>query len=371
MPASLYDILVDAVEVGLERQRSDGSFPPAHNGLYKEESTRVRTTANWALASLRAFELTENERYRCAAADALDYLASDEVRPSRRTFLCRLTPEKDLCNGLLGQATPILALARGGQVLESDEYLEIAADVYHHHSFDPSVALWDKIEVTGENLGIDRTFNHQLIFAASASPLAEHYESVADELEQFVRKLPVRMGVYRDGLVKHHLCTGLSETRLLSQTKSYWKLALGYLLYKRHHYPANSIRSKEVGYHSVNLFGLSILKRNFPNLDVWNHQKIIDAVNYSTTESYREQILELDRGLVNTPSGFHNAVCHTVFDIDDDRRDWWVREQLRRAYDFEQQELNRNAADPELQASNIYLISFLPDVTIPDSIRND
>ena len=80
--------------------------------------TPVRNTAHWLITMLKAYEISNETKFKDSAWRAVQYLLSPSARPMNATFFCRTNPEKDFCNGLVGQAWIIEALAIAGMKLE-------------------------------------------------------------------------------------------------------------------------------------------------------------------------------------------------------------------------------------------------------------
>ena len=114
----LNEIIEQVSHRALPDQNEDGSFPSGCNGPYMDKETPVRNTAHWLVTLLKAYEISGKDIFKDAADKAVKYIAGSEARPMNSTFLCRLNPEKDFCNGLIGQAWVIEALIRAAEVLE-------------------------------------------------------------------------------------------------------------------------------------------------------------------------------------------------------------------------------------------------------------
>ena len=48
----------------LKLQKEDGSMPAGWNGPYHQSETPVRNTAHWLITFLKAYEITNNARYK-------------------------------------------------------------------------------------------------------------------------------------------------------------------------------------------------------------------------------------------------------------------------------------------------------------------
>lgn len=66
-PLTLGELVEQSAIAALELQREDGSFPPIRNGVYDEPETPVRTTSRWLTTLLKAYEITDEDRFFDAA----------------------------------------------------------------------------------------------------------------------------------------------------------------------------------------------------------------------------------------------------------------------------------------------------------------
>ena len=127
----------------------------------------MRNTAHWLVLFATTHWRSGEPRLREAALRAARFLASAETRPAGATFWCRSSPGKDACNGLVGQAWAIEALAEAAASLDAEPLAKLAEMVFLRHPFDERARLWRRVEVDGRVLGPDFTLNHQLWFAAA------------------------------------------------------------------------------------------------------------------------------------------------------------------------------------------------------------
>src|SRR4030042_3738067 len=158
----LSDIIVESSDAALCLQLEDGSFPPGCNGPYHDPETPVRNTAHWLITMLKAYEISNDSRFKDSAWASAEYLLSPSVRPMNATFICRKNPEKDFCNGLIGQAWVIEALGIAGMQLENSKYIEVAQNVFMLHPFDHKAGLWRRVNVDGSYNSLHMTLNHKL-----------------------------------------------------------------------------------------------------------------------------------------------------------------------------------------------------------------
>ena len=277
---TIYDILVGSAWAGLDLQRDDGSFPPGRNYTYDEPETPVRTTSHWLNILTKSFEITAEEQFEEAAHRAIDYLLTDEIRPSGYTYHCRKIDSKDKCNGLVGQAAPIQALTRASDVFDRDGAQQTAEEVFSVHPFDDGLGLWERVEIDGTPLSFDRTLNHQIIFAAAGTGLLPTSDRVESQIERFLDTLQANMRTHADGLIKHYVRPPVSKIlRSVLDSPHRYDMLINEAVFHYYSYSKDR-RKKERGYQTVNLEALSRLRSAFPAHKFWESEKIISALEF-------------------------------------------------------------------------------------------
>ncbi len=268
-PTTVYDVLVASARSGLEIQREDGSFPPGRNYTYDEPETPVRTTSHWLRTLTKAYEISGDPVFEDAANLAIDYLLRDELRPSGATYHCRKVDSKDKCNGLVGQAAPIWALARASEVLDRQDAWTTAEEVFQLHPFSERLGLWERVEIDGSNISFDRTLNHQIIFAAACSQLVPGSELATERVERFLNALGTNMETRPDGLIKHYVHPPLSAViSAVARSPHRYNMLLNEVA-SIYHTCSDERRKKERGYQSINFESLAALNERFPELHFW------------------------------------------------------------------------------------------------------
>jgi len=277
---STHDLLVHSARRGIEIQRADGSFPPGRNYSYDEESTPVRTTTQWLRTLTKAHELTGEKEFKQAANEAIDFLLSDECRPSGFTYHCRSVGGKDYCNGLVGQASVIRALAFAADELGRDDARRTAVKLFELHPFDYELGLWEIIEINGKSQSFDRTLNHQLLFAGAATRIVPHSPSAEEEIERLLDSLDANMRIRPNGLIRHYvrppLRTVLSAVLGDSRHRVMIRNEIAYHYYTR----SKNRRRKERGYQTVNLTALAEIHNSFPTHSFWESDKFQKSLQF-------------------------------------------------------------------------------------------
>ena len=196
----LSEIIEKMAAKALAKQSKDGSMPPGHNGPYHDPETPVRNTAHWLFTFSALCEKTGEQKWAKAAHKAADYLCSKQARPMNATFWCRKNPQKDFCNGVIGQAWAMEGLLKAAEVLLREDCYKTAEAVFLLHPFDESKSIWQRVNVDGSYITFDATFNHQLWFAAIASQL-KHTELAQKRSIAFVNKVTKKLDLYMTGVV--------------------------------------------------------------------------------------------------------------------------------------------------------------------------
>jgi len=368
---SLHDLIIETAERALELQSQNGALPAGHNGPYGDPETPVRNTAHWLVTFLKAGEISGEERFDYAADRAVRYLLSDDARPADHSFVHRDVDDKDRCNGLIGQAWTIEGLAAAvDSGIRREAALEAARNVFLMHPFSERFGLWKRVEPDGEVLPYDRTFNHQLWFAATGGLLvdASKPDAVSEvdrRVRTFLDRLPETMRLFPDGLVRHPLRPKFSVSEYLSLVRpGDWRLAKNQCLaFARPPRSRRRLRSKAIGYHSFNLHGLALLNRSYPNHPVWSHGSIDRALRFLNTEIYRTEIGTNPYGYPYNPPGFENAFALERFGTDESQQiAEWVSRQIDRCYDHVAGLMTGCSEDEATAAARMYEATVLDDV---------
>lgn len=354
-----HDLLDEAARGARARQLPDGSLPPGHNGPYRDPETPVRNTAHWLVGFCTAWRRSREPALRAGAEAALGYLLSEAARPAGGAFHHRRAAGKDRCNGLVGQAWCVEALATAAEVLELDAAASVAAEVFQLHPFDERVGLWKRVEIDGRPLGWDATLNHQLWFAAAAADLVPRTErEVARRVERFLDLLPRNLALRPDGIV-HHWCAPWGVARREP------RVALRMARAARRE--AEALAEKELGYHAFNLLALARLRRRRPDHPFWRHDAFARLWRAARRPDFRTALADNPWGWPYNPTGLEMAVALEVFEGPGVRADQerWLADQLERHWEPQTRRLARDCPDPETLAARLYEGAALPDLALP------
>ncbi|TVR85621.1 MAG: hypothetical protein EA411_12540 [Saprospirales bacterium] len=331
-------------------QDAVGSFLAGHNGPYFDEETPVRNTAHWLYTFCILFQRTGEDTYAKAAERAISYLQSPEARPMGAAFWIRKNPEKDFCNGLIGQAWVIESLLKAATVFDRPELYKLAEEVYLLHAFDEQLGVWNRLNVDGSHNSPDPTFNHQLWFAAAAGMLENTKEAV-EASHQFFNRIAVRVKLYRDGVINHVS----PVTRLSLKIKNPKKIIDGFVQFGYYHLSKRKLRKKASGYHAFNLYAFALLKDRFPDHPFWDSPKFQKMLKVTTKPSFLKAQDDNKYSYPYNPTGYEIAYVYKKFNFGTpDQIEEWIHRQEIGANTFIK---NGGPHDPITLKARIYELS--------------
>jgi hypothetical protein len=341
-------------------------MPPGHNGPYHDPETPVRNTSHWLITFLKAYEIDGDARFLDGARRAADYVSGRDARPGGATFWHRSNPRKDSCNGLIGQAWTIEALATAAPALSDARLHHLAESVFMLHPFDEHVSLWQRVDVDGSRLDIDATFNHQLWFAATGSMLLPSSdERLGNRIGRFLDALPDNLSMYPSGAIVH----GIRRVSAPRWTQNLRQMARGLLRPGRSRSTGEQRYRKAIGYQAFNLYALAILRCRFREHPFWQSAAFLSALRFIGTSEFTQGLEDNEFGFPYNPPGIEVAYALHVFS-DESRQDvhdemsGWVSRQLRRCYDFENNQMSLGTQDPATHSARLYEATRLPDVPV-------
>lgn len=360
--ANLYELIESSAAAAAVLQLTDGAMPSGHNGPYHDPETPVRNTSHWLITFLKAYEVSGKQRFLEAARRAIAYLCSDAARPMGAAFWHRRNPEKDFCNGLIGQAWTIEALSVAARALEDETCQQLAEAVFLLHPFDEQLGLWRRVSVDGSYLSLDMTFNHQLWFAAAGALLLSACDGrIKQRVLRFMDRLPENLDLYPNGLIRHPLKI---KNSTISRSQRFKQLGRN-LLRKPKPKRDSKLYQKSLGYHAFNLYALALLKQQIPLHLFWQSVQIRQVLAYIEAEEFVQGLDQNEYGYPYNPPGFEVAYALEVFgDQARPMQVWWVAEQIRRCYDLETHMMSRGTRDPVTHAARLYEATRLPDLDL-------
>jgi hypothetical protein len=358
----LGELTVRTSDAALSLQGDEGEFPPGHNGPYGDPETPIRNTAHWANTLIKAFDITGARRFRDAARRAIEFLLRPEARPMGATFVCRTNPDKDFCNGLIGQAWVIECLVTAARTLDDDRCRSVARELFLLHPFIEERGLWQRVNVDGSLGGVDNTFNHQLWFAAAGAQIDPDPAGViSSTVTGFLdRALEGTLRTHRSGRVRQ--AVGPDNRAVIA--KDLLRAALAPVTSRR---IRAAMADREVGYHAFNLHGFAMLFRQIPEHPFWMSSGFARALGFVHTPRFESSLSNRFGGPYN-PVGFETAYAAETFagraGLEAAASGTWIGRQLDRFYDGTTDLMTRNTSDPETLAARFYEVTRLEGVEL-------
>lgn len=342
-----------AARHSLSKQDStNGYLPAGHNGPYFDPETPVRNTAHYLYLYSSLYERTQSHVWYKAAENAINFLKSESARPHGKTFYCRDKQGKDKCNGLVGQAWVIEALVKAAKVFERTDCYKLAEEVFLLHPWNDGCSIWSRVEIDGNVLPIDRTFNHQLWFAMSGAMLTKT-PLAQDRAKSFLNDVARKVEMYDNGVIFHNSQLGM----LMNYRHLGWRFFLRQLKAKIVKPKLmQDLYSKSVGYHGFNLYAFSMLKQLLPDEPIWQSNLSNRWINACEKSEFIETLKLSQYGYFYNVSGLEIAVANEVFLNDKNNAQTWISRQIKYSLDRDNQSFTRNVADINTALSRIYVV---------------
>jgi len=309
-------------EKRIEEQSRCGSFPAGFNGAYGDEETPVRNTAHMLYGLCSVYKMSGEKKFLTSAKSALDFLLNNEFITSFGYYLCRIAENKDSSNGVIGHAWIIEALLKAADVLNSKDAFDKAYELWQLHEFSYELGIWATPESASSPV-YDRTFNHQLWFAACAAEFQK--EEVDRQIKRFIEINLKNMDTYEDGVIYHHSFLGTNLGWLKENFVSGLRTTLSVLKYRRN---KKIKRLHSVGYHAFNLYAIGmLLDGRFSKItkSVVDIDRIVSAVESNRFTSELEDYSEIGYGY--NPSGIEVAYIYSVLGEEKDKVNLWLKRQ--------------------------------------------
>lgn len=319
----LNEAVTGAIERSLLFQAADGSFPPGKNGPYCDIDTPVRNTAHWLFALSRLLTTSNRASHFQDAADGgARYLMQEARRFSAPLLMCRSTQGADFTNGIIGQAWAIEGLAEYSRASHNSGAMEIAESIYWAHPWSESNSVWHAVDPARGESRVDRTFNHQLWFAAISSSLPG--ETPLLRAKRFLEAHASKPITYRDGIIFHLSPVadhGATAPGAGGSATVDWLRRRAVVRHKKR------LRMKSVGYHSFNLYAYALLKQSLPDHPFWSSsrwRRLLEAVKKS---SFLAELRSSSYGWEYNPPGLELAYTFSIFEPDFGQSVSWLRKQ--------------------------------------------
>jgi len=384
----LNKMILKIAENSKKLQNKDGSFPPGHNGPYYDKETPVRNSAHWLIIFSKCYELTNEKKYKDKVYRIAEYLTSEDARPNGYSFYHRNKKGKDKCNGLIGQAWTIEALTEATKILEDNKYSLLAEEVFFQHKFNDQHGLWYCLEIDGQILPIDNTFNHQLWFAACASLIkSKRSNEILRRIKKFINMLPQNLTIMKNGLIFHRIewllkdnfvdCN-IENKKFVRKVKKILKILRNFILSKRI-LTEKEIYDKEIyrsiGYHSFNMYAFAILKSQLPNNAIWQSDLMESSINFLLSSEYNSLLENNKYAFPYNPPGFE--IPYSLYMLKRMKREefieiskYWINKQFNKCFNKESFIMDRNTTDFMTHTARIYELTRLPDNILKEILIN-
>lgn len=288
-------------------QCETGAYPSGNNGPHQDGETPVRTTAHVLYMLCYLVEIGKVQ-YRCKAIKAADYLISNEARPMDAAFYCRLNPNKDFCNGLIGQAWVMESLIKASITLEDPKYRDTALSVFLQHSWSEELSAWKSLNVDGSNGPVFRTFNQQLWMAYIGLLLNDSLTK--SRSKDWVDNVLEHMDIYFDGVIFHDSIAFKEEKLSVINNIRRFKFNL---TYKKKEMTRQ--RKRSVGYHSFNLVPIAYVYKVFPNHRFFDSAKFKSILKSLNTKSYINDLENNPFSYAYNPVGYELMYFNEMFNV--------------------------------------------------------
>ena len=341
-------LILKSIRLSANLQKPNGSFPAGHNGPYFDPETSARSTSHWVIANLYAWKRTGETQFKDVARAGIGYLVNIVRQAGDHGVVARETAGKDKTNGLIGQAWIIEALAEAGWFLKHEDALLVAESLFRRHEFDSSANAWFTAPAsTSERPEFDRTFNHQLWFAAAGALLVRCGIDVQEPIEHFVNHHVEHVKQYPSGLI-HHSNPYFIASDAKQKLKSFARHAR--VLVNR-----QKVYMKSIGYHTFNTYAFAMIEGSLPHLHLGEMESVRKAVDFVESKDFQSKIGGSSYSYAYNPPGFEAAYTLKVFKgVTDPFETPLMKPQIELTYDEMSGHFTKNVADVNTSAARVY-----------------
>lgn len=370
------DLLIELGDACL--QKPAVYLQAGHNGPYHHPETPLRNQGHWLITFSRLYMWTGDDKYLQQVEKLATSIADQKHRPNGYSFLHRNVKGKDRCNGLMGQAWSIEALAAATATLQDQKYAKIASDVFLQHPFNNALGLWNVLEVDGSINPIDNAFNHQLWFAAAASFILDQESVIEERVHDFLAKIWDNVSILDSGLIYHELEDVKEDTfrTVVASNNLFSARDLASQILQKLGLKAKSLSpeerkriqwekmlNKSIGYHSFNTYAFALLRSNIEQHVIWGQEKFLRIIAYLFTNEYNKNIENNRYSYAYNPPGYE--IPYTLFTFEDDEESnincsqLYLQQQLDHTYNPTSKLMDRNNEDPFTLTARCYELSRL------------
>lgn len=336
-------------EVRLDEHRS--FMPAGHNGPYQQLETPLRNTAHWLVTYSIAHALTGDESFKEVGLRLSAFLQRPGAFRGRYALLHRQIGT-DRCNGVIGPAWVIEALARSALYLGDEDAGEMARQELESLPFDRRAGAWCRVDPDIGPRGIDYTYNHQAWLAAAAADVPGRIGQ-SRALEFLDRSVAGGLQVGQDGIIRHVLYTPNPRSLgMVARLKVLRKIR-----------PA-VVAEKEWGYHLYSLFPLLRLSLRFPEHPLYRSSQFCAAVDRALSGAFRDALKQNRFAYPYNAPGFEMPLLCVLREVSErDLRSIYMR-QCKNTLDPATGLHTRGTSDPVTLASRIYELAMLAELSL-------
>lgn len=277
---SIKSVMIDLAESNFSEFEKLGHAVEGHNGPYGHSDTPVRNTCHWCIIFGYLWKITQEERYYSLMNRFADYICSIQRESESGAIECMTTDLFDHLNGLIGQAWAIEALTYAYKATCKKEYLHTAKRIYLSQKYDRTNHLWQRIELDGQNIGYDYTFNHQLYFAAAASMISdcEYDEQLENIISDFLEGTLIHFNINDDGRICHYVSLPRPAGRKYYLRKIIKTIGQPLKVLDPN---AFNLDNHEIGYHLFDMYIFALLYKKYYSLAIFHTDKFKKALDYA------------------------------------------------------------------------------------------
>lgn len=268
--------VIDAIaERKCEKFLVQREFESGINGPYHDPETPLRVLAHWITIFHYEYKKTKKQKYLELIRVLADEICSHQEKNG--TFLVRLKEGKDKVNGTIGMAWIAQGLIEAARALSEDSYYSAAARAYFSQPFDEKIGQYLSREYTGEILGRDVSYNHQLWLAAAGAEINDYRKNarIQRDISLFLDNSKRIFRTYKSGLIHHHVYNFEPSILWLKSIKKYYSQGVLNALGKAHY------QYKEEGYHYFNMYGFALLRQYYGDHVFFHSKSFLNALSYT------------------------------------------------------------------------------------------
>lgn len=365
------DKLIREVGYELINEFKSTGILPGVNGPYNDRETIVRNLSHLIVITSIEVILSGKDDLYSVLIEMADRLLEEEHESG--VYILRNSENKDLSNGVIGNAWVIEAFIYLFKATGEKKYIDKAIQIYLNHEFNYNMGLWKRPKIYSKKCTIDYTLNHQLWFAGVSSQIIKYSGevSISRDIDVFLRKLEKIITIDSQGLICHSI---IRRENIKETLKSYIKRKVD-LLSRKINKP--SYHYKEIGYHLFNVAALARLYVMFPEHDFWSSMKFKKILNMTNSiflfDENQKSNIHLDISLNNqienicqkqlniygfpyNVPGFEMFYLKQVFKnkIDDKILKLYIEKQIDLTYDVHKKRFGKNCFDDSTINYRIY-----------------